>query len=112
MNHRESSGVVSPTGNPQAVVENVRFDGATYDHGRDARRLAAQHNRVLALMRDGSWRTLAAIAAHTKDPEASVSARLRDLRKARFGAYKVERRYVARGLFEYRLLVGQLELET
>jgi hypothetical protein len=85
-------------------------DGATYDHQRDARRLACQHNRVLAFMRDSKWHALSEIAEATGDPEASISARIRDLRKPRFGSYVVERRYVERGLFEYRLLVGQLEI--
>lgn len=87
-------------------------DGETYVHERDARRLAGQHCRVLALMRDGRWRSLSDIAEQTGDPEASVSARLRDLRKPRFGGFIVEREYVARGLFRYRLKVGQLELAT
>lgn len=78
-------------------------DGATYDHQRDARRLAAQHNRVLAFMQDGKWHTLSEIAVHTRDPEASVSARLRDLRKPQFGSHVIEREYVERGLFRYRL---------
>jgi hypothetical protein len=85
-------------------------DGATYDHARDGRRLAAQHHRVLAYLRDGQWHTLSQIASYTKDPEASVSARLRDLRKPQFGSYLIERRYVRRGLHEYRLVIGQLEL--
>jgi hypothetical protein len=85
-------------------------DGETFVHERDARRLAGQHCRVLALMKDGQYRTLSEISALTGDPEASVSARLRDLRKPKFGAYIVERDYVERGLFRYRLRVGQLEL--
>ena len=85
-------------------------DGITYDHARDARRLAGQHARVLAFMRDGEWHTLAEIASHTRDPEASISARLRDLRKPRFGAHNIERQYVERGLWRYRLVVEQLEL--
>ena len=85
-------------------------DGATYDHDRDGLRLHKQHNRVLALMRDGCWRTLAQIAAGTNDPEASVSARLRDLRKPRFGSYNVERRYAGEGLWEYRIVMGQQEM--
>ncbi len=88
----------------------VYRDGITYDHQRDARRLAAQHNRVLAFIRDGAWHTLSEIAQATQDPEASVSARLRDLRKPEFGSYLIERRYVRRGLHEYRLVVGQLAL--
>lgn len=57
------------------------FGGDTYNPARDRDRLRAQLNRVYALMQDGKWRTLHQIAMITKDPEASVSARLRDLRK-------------------------------
>lgn len=78
-------------------------DGSTYDHARDGQRLHAQHNRVLAFMRDEQWHTLSEIHNATGDPEASVSARLRDLRKKRFGSHNIERRYVRRGLYEYRL---------
>jgi hypothetical protein len=59
---------------------------------------------VLAFIQDERWHTLSEIAAHTKDPEASVSARLRDLRKPRFGSHTIEREYVERGLFRYRLV--------
>jgi hypothetical protein len=55
-------------------------------------------------MRDGRWYTLAAIAKALGYPEASISARLRDLRKPRFGAHTVNRRYVERGLFEYQVI--------
>ena len=85
-------------------------DGATYDHARDGLRLAAQHQRVLAWMSDGRWHTLRELAQLTGDPEASISARLRDLRKPRFGAYQVVREYVERGLYRYRLVMGQQEL--
>lgn len=85
-------------------------DGITFDHARDGRRLAAQHHRVLAVLRDGQYHSLAEIAAHTHDPEASVSARIRDLRKERFGSYGVERKNFGGGCWKYRLLVGQLDL--
>lgn len=85
-------------------------DGATYVHQRDGQRLHHQHNRVLTFMRDGRWHSLAEIAEGTGDPEASVSARLRDLRKPRFGSHVIERAYVERGLFHYRLKVGQQEM--
>lgn len=81
----------------------VRFDGQTYEHSKDSSRLAAQMNRVRELMADGHWRTLAEIEAVTGDPQASVSARLRDLRKERFGQHTVERRRRGPGTFEYRL---------
>ena len=80
-------------------------DGATYDRALDKKRLNAQTRRVYDLMRDGEWRTLRALSARTGDPEASVSARLRDLRKAKFGGFTVDRRRAADGgTFEYRLL--------
>jgi hypothetical protein len=57
-------------------------------------------------MNDGQWRTLAEIEEITEDPQASISARLRDLRKERFGEHEVARRRRGsgqRGLFEYRI---------
>ena len=84
--------------------EVIRFDGETYVAARDRERLAAQIDRVRTLMLDGKWRSLDEIAASTKDPTASVSARLRDLRKERFGGNTVNRQYVTRGLFQYQVL--------
>lgn len=60
---------------------------------------------VRTLMADEQWRTLADIHAHTGGSEASISARLRDLRKPQFGHYHVERRHVRGGLYEYRVTV-------
>lgn len=85
------------------------FDGSTYQHARDSARLGEQMLAVLSVMADGKWRTLAAIAAETNAPEASVSARLRDLRKERFGSHTVNREYLRRGLYQYQLLVRGTE---
>lgn len=79
--------------------------GATYNHQRDGARLAAQHVRVLGAMSDGGWHTLRELSDITGDPQASVSARLRDLRKPQFGAYTVDRCYLQRGLWAYRLVL-------
>lgn len=81
----------------------LHFSGKTFNQERDGIRLTGQYLRVSQLMQDGQWRSLSDIAKATKDPEASVSARLRDLRKERFGSHTVERRHVSDGLFEYRL---------
>lgn len=80
-------------------------DGETFDKGRDLSRLNDQMRDVYELMKDGKWRPLFAIAHHTGHPEASVSARLRDLRKDKFGAFTVERKYIANGQYHYRLVV-------
>jgi hypothetical protein len=81
------------------------FDGDTYDPGQDRDRLARQLTAVRALMHDGQWHTLREIADKIGAPEASVSARLRDLRKTRFGAWIVDRQRVTdgHGLFRYRM---------
>jgi len=82
----------------------LNFDGETFEPARDRDRLLAQLTRVRLVMRDMQWHTLDEIAKQTHDPPASVSARLRDLRKPRFGGHQVERQYVQRGLFQYRMV--------
>ena len=79
------------------------FDGATYEPAHDQARLSTQLGAVKALMGDGRWRTLTQIRAAVGGSEAGVSARLRDLRKPRFGGYTVERQRVDGGLYEYRM---------
>ena len=82
------------------------FGGETYDPALDGDRLRAQLARVKRLMRDGHWRTLADIAVVARGSEAGVSARLRDLRKQKFGGHTVERRRLFGGLHEYRLILS------
>lgn len=79
------------------------FDGVTFDPERDHDRLARQLAAVRQVMSDHEWHTLFGLALITGYPEASISARLRDLRKARHGSNTVERHYVGSGLWEYRL---------
>jgi hypothetical protein len=83
------------------------FDGATYDPDFDETRLTGQLGRVYACMKDGRWRTLGEVEDATGDPQASISARLRDFRKARCGSHEVDRRRRGPsedGLWEYRLI--------
>ncbi len=89
--------------NRESLFENPQFDGETYNEKEDQERLKGQIKRVYNLMNDGRWRTLGDIANHTKDPQQSISARLRDLRKDKFGAHNVERQSVGNGLYLYRL---------
>lgn len=81
----------------------VPFNGADYQHDRDAPRLTEQIGRVWHAMKDRQWRTLEQIAEATGDPTPSISAQLRHLRKPRFGSHTVDRRYVGGGLYEYRV---------
>jgi hypothetical protein len=82
------------------------FNGPEYSPRHDQARLMDQHQRIRALMLDGVWRTIQEIARLTGDPQASVSAQLRHLRKERFGGFVVDRQKRgdrAHGLFEYRV---------
>ena len=79
------------------------FDGITLNDERDNGRLAQQLHSVRKLALQREWFTLREIAFSLNYPEASVSARLRDLRKAKFGGYNVERKYVERGIWAYRV---------
>jgi len=63
-----------------------------------------QRLRVLKVMQDGEWHTLAEISQATGDPEASVSARLRDMRKPKFGGRYVAREQMDNGLYRYKVL--------
>lgn len=87
----------------------AKFNGATYDSAFDDKRLTGQIRRVHAAMIDGKWRTLGEIETLTGDPQASISAQLRHLRKERFGSFIVEKRNRGErehGLYEYRLSRG------
>ena len=81
--------------------------GETYSPEFDFDRLNKQQARVYRAVSSGCWLTLREISDITGDPEASISARLRDFRKSEFGGLTIERRRRGepkRGLFEYRLV--------
>ena len=81
------------------------FDGKTYEPGRDYVRLNGQMLKVFQFMQDARWHTLREIADAAEGSEAAVSARLRDLRKVKYGNHTVEREHVVNGLFRYRLVL-------
>src|ERR1700682_743410 len=71
-----------------------------------------QHERIRDwMLSQNDWKTLAEIRTALGYPETSISAELRNLRKAQFGSYRVEkrRRYsgdyrIGSRMYEYRLL--------
>ena len=72
----------------------------------DKKRLGRQLDRVRELVLDGRWWTFELIQRRLSQvysghfPEASISARLRDLRRL---GYTVERKSLGAGLFAYRV---------
>ncbi len=80
------------------------FNGADYIPDRDWDRLTTQLGRIFNCMKDGEWRTLSSIHDVTGDPEASISAQLRHLRKDHFGSHTVNRKHMGSGLYKYQLI--------
>ena len=92
----------------------LKFNGPDYDPNLDKARLTGQILRVFNCMKDAQWRTLGEIEEITRDPQASISAQLRHLRKPRFGGYTLNKRRRGdrtQGLFEYQLIITQLSHE-
>jgi len=80
-----------------------RFSGADYSEERDGDRLSTQLERVRDYMiGHGGWHSIRAIASSTGDPEVSVAAQVRNLRKPRYGAHIVERKRLG-GVYVYHL---------
>lgn len=99
----EAEPAPHPLGDGRPVPD---FDGGTYRRPLDHVRLASQLYRVHTVMGDGQWRTLGELAAEVGATEPAVSARLRDLRKPKYGGFHVEHRRrgdPTHGLWEYRL---------
>jgi len=91
---------------PSPLFDQPKVKGTTFDPALDGPRPGRQLADVRRVMGFGQWLTLAEIATITGAPEASVSARLRDLRRPEHGGHEVKRRRrgeAKRGLFEYSL---------
>lgn len=95
------------------LMARGEFDGATYDPAQDRDRLQSQLIAVFRLLLDGKPRTPAELAEGTGWRETGASgltARCRDLRKPKFGGFRVDCRQrpgAPRGEWEYRLVLGE-----
>lgn len=92
------------SGRAERLPAEDRFDGRTYEPDADAARLTGLLLAVFEAISDEGWWSLERLADRTGGSEASCSARLRDLRKPKFGRHVIERRRVEGGLFLYRLV--------
>lgn len=88
------------------------FDGGTFDEKKDGARLKGQWKRVYGIMSDGDWYTLGQLERLTGIPGASLSARIRDFRKDKFGGHTVNRRRAKSegGTHEYQLVINKQEI--
>ena len=88
------------------MTTTLPFSGSDYVEARDHDRLTGQVLRIYELMKDGTQRSLHSIASATGDPEASISAQLRNLKKRAFGGHDVRKRYAGGGLYLYWIQGG------
>ena len=99
------SSILAAQTSMEGLLALPRFDGETYNHQEDNKRLSKQYDRVFRYMNDGQWHTLSEISGNLNIPESSVSARIRDMRKERFGRHSIDKHRKSKGLWEYRLMV-------
>ena len=86
--------------------KELYFDGSDYEPEHDRKRLTGQILRVYSALEKGNWLTLDELSNITGDPQASISAQLRHLRKERFGSYIINKRprgIRSHGLWEYKM---------
>ena len=89
-----------------------RFDGGTYNHELDGPRLTSEMERVRDVVQAGGWWYLRDIAAITGYPEGSISARLRDFRKPKFGQHIMNCVRVKAGLWKYQVIFNNGEVAS
>lgn len=87
----------------EAFLNDSVFDGSTYEPARDYARLSGQLLQVKQVLSDRKWHTLSEIAQRIGGSEAGISARIRDLRKPKFGNHKIDRQHIGGGLWRYRI---------
>jgi hypothetical protein len=83
--------------------EKPEFGGESFDARLDGPRLKGQLERTLEVMKDGRWHTLQEVADAVGCTTQSASARIRDLRKPRYGAHHIRRSRIGPAVFAYRL---------
>jgi len=89
----------------ESYLNDTPFDGSTIAL-QDIPRLTGQLAKVKAAMSDGCWHTLADLQIASGASGAGVSARIRDLRKFKFGGYQIDRIRADGGIWLYRMSNG------
>lgn len=94
---------------PDRIPRSPLFDSGIDLTTADHQRLHTQLDRLLSVVRDGQWWTVEGLQDEiwgrfkVRDPQASLSAQLRNARKPKHGGYTVERRRVG-NCWQFRLV--------
>ena len=88
-------------------VITLPFDGATYEP-EDSPRLSEQLQFVLLILKRGEWYSAEELQGELKKYQvkagtAGITARIRDLRKPKFGGHNIPHKRI-KGVDRYRLL--------
>jgi hypothetical protein len=93
------------------INEEYKFENLVYEVSQRQRVFDAIVKKPIQMkrnkyLRDGEWKSLDDLYLLTGDPIKSIGARLRELRKNRFGKHNVEHMFFKRnGIHYYRLSV-------
>jgi len=82
-------------------VEDMEFDGKTYDAKQDKKRLSGNLLAVFDVLKNGEKMTLFELSKQSGVPLNSVSSRFRDLRKRKFGGYNMRSERLLGGTWVY-----------
>ncbi len=105
MGERPTLGISRMT---QMTLDDAVAHALTYGGALPSGDCGHQVDAVREVMRSGRWMTPDEVAAESGVALGSVSARMRDLRKAQYGAHVLNKRVRAghKRLFEYRLIMA------
>ncbi len=85
------------------MQEQRLFDGVTIDPELDDGRLTTKVGKTYQAMRGGGGWKLSELAERIESTEAGASARIRDLRKPRWGGHVIEATRLPSNLWLYRM---------
>ncbi len=84
---------------PEPIQEELR--GSDFKPERDSQRLGASYKRVAEFMKDGLWHTPENISEAS---QTRIDSTLRFVRMMRRYGWKIEKEYIAAGLYRYRAI--------
>ena len=68
-------------------------------------RMDSRNKAIFKVMKNEKWFTLKEINELTGYPSATASAGIRDFRKSQFGSNIVEKNYLGKGIYQYKLII-------
>jgi hypothetical protein len=94
------------------MQDQTLFDGVTISPQVDDGRLTILQGRVYSYLRSHDWVTLRQLSEACRGTETSVSARIRDLRKPRWGEHEIQACHASGdGVWRYKMISSKQLLD-